>query len=47
MNSTIRLLLPLAVMASGVALAMLLIAAVASQLELPAPAIAPATMPAR
>ena len=52
MNSTIRLLYPLAAMGAGVALAMAVIAAVASQLEFPAPVAAPAhsslaTVPAR
>jgi hypothetical protein len=42
MNSTIRLLLPLAVMGAGVVLAMALIAAVVSRLEPPAAAAVPA-----
>jgi hypothetical protein len=41
MGSTIRLLLPLAAMGAGVVLAMLLIAAVVSRLDAPAPAAAP------
>jgi hypothetical protein len=42
MGSTIRLLYPLAAMGAVVALAMALIAAVASWLELPAPDAVPA-----
>jgi hypothetical protein len=42
MGSMFRLLYPLAAMGAGVALAMVLIAAVAARLESPAPAGAPA-----